>query len=110
MHRNAITLALLLTLGATAPSAFAQSKNAAPAPQKSPALNELDCRAFLKLDGEERAYTLVYYHGFISGRLNQMELPVDVMAAATDRVVDHCIDKPGDKVLTVFETARKPQK
>lgn len=109
MERHVTTAALLLALGANAPSALAQAK-AAPTAPKSPALNELDCRTFLKLDGDERAFTLVYYHGFISGRLNQMELPVDAMAAATDRVVDHCIDKPGDKVLAVFEQARKQPK
>lgn len=109
MKPHVITAALLLALGANAPSALAQAK-AAPTAPKSPALNELDCRTFLKLDGDERAFTLVYYHGFISGRLNQMELPVDAMAAATDRVVDHCIDKPGDKVLAVFEQGRKQTK
>lgn len=109
MKHQVITAALLLALGVNAPTALAQAK-AAPAASKSPALNELDCRTFLRLDGDERAFTLVYYHGFISGRLNQMELPVDAMAAATDRVVDHCIDKPGDKMLAVFEQARKQAK
>lgn len=109
MKRHATAAALLLALGANAPSALAQPK-AAPAAPKSPALDELNCRTFLKLDGDERAFALVYYHGFISGRLNQMDLPVDAMAAATDRVVDHCIDKPGDKVLSVFEQVRKNAK
>lgn len=107
MHRYTAIAVLLLAFGALdAPRAFAQAKSAPPSGQKSPALNELDCRTFLKLDGDERAYTIVYYHGFISGRLNQMELPVEVMATATDRVVDQCIDKPGDKVLAVFEQMR----
>lgn len=108
MHRYTTIAALLIAFGALgAPAAYGQAKNAAPAAQKSPALNELDCRTFLKLDGDERAYTIVYYHGFISGRLNQLELPVDVMATATDRIVDQCIDKPSDKVLAVFEQLRK---
>jgi hypothetical protein len=36
-----------------------------------------------------------------------MLLPTDELAAATDRVIDHCIDKPNDKLLPVFEQARK---
>jgi hypothetical protein len=28
------------------------------------------------------------------------------MAEATDRIVDHCIDEPDDKLLTVFERVR----
>lgn len=107
MHRHTITAALLITLGAvTSPAAIAQAK-AAPAVQRSSALNELDCRTLLKLDGEERAYALIYYHGFVSGRLNQLELATEAMATATDRVMDHCIDKPGDKVLSVFEQVRR---
>ncbi len=109
MKRHTTAAALLLACGAlVAPAAFGQAKSAA-APQKSPALNELDCRTLLKLDGDERAYTLLFYHGFVSGRLNQMELPIDVMAAATDKIIDHCIDKPADKVLSVFEQVRKPK-
>ena len=107
MRHHAITAALLITLGATAsPSALAQA-TAAPVAQKSSALNELDCRTLLKLAGEERGYALIYYHGFVSGRLNQLELATETMATATDRIIDHCIDKPGDKVLSVFEQVRK---
>jgi hypothetical protein len=29
------------------------------------------------------------------------------MAEATDRIIDHCIDKPGDKVLPAFEQVRR---
>lgn len=108
MNRSTTTAALLIALGAIAAStSLAQTKAGAPDARKSPALNELDCRTLLKLDGEERAYTLVYFHGFVSGRANQLDLPTDVMATATDRIIDHCIDKPADKVLAVFEQMRK---
>lgn len=36
----------------------------------------------------------------------QTSLSAQVLAGATDRVVDHCIDKPGDKLLSVFERMR----
>jgi hypothetical protein len=97
----------LCALGA-APLAAAQG---AAAPQTGQAgqaaLNELDCRTLLRLSGDERAYTLVYLHGFVSGRTNQLLLPTAEMAEATDRIIDHCIDKPGDKVLPAFEQVRK---
>jgi hypothetical protein len=83
--------------------AQAQSATARPGPA---ALDELDCRTLLRLAGEERAYTLLYLHGFVSGKTGQMVLPVQRLAEATDRIVDHCIDRPGDKLLAVFERVR----
>jgi hypothetical protein len=79
----------------------------AAAPQKSsPAIDELDCRTLLRLAGEERGFTLIYLHGYVSGMKGQTSLSAQVLAEATDRVVDHCIDKPGDKLLSVFERMR----
>jgi hypothetical protein len=74
--------------------------------QKPPALDELDCRTLLRLAGEERAYTLLYMHGFVSGKRGQTMLPAQELAEATDRIVDQCIDQPGDKLLLVFEKVR----
>jgi hypothetical protein len=99
-----------LVAGTAGSPVLAQSKAVAPAATpapKQPALNELDCRTLLRLGGDERAYTLLYLHGFVSGRTNLMLLPTDELAAATDRVIDHCIDAPNDKLLQVFEQARK---
>ncbi len=100
-----------LVLAALAPATQAQVNTppaqAAKAAPKQPGIDALDCRTLLRLGGEERAYTLLYYHGFVSGRLNQLDLPTDVMAAATDKIIEQCIDKPGDKVLAVFEQVRK---
>lgn len=73
---------------------------------KDAGLDQLECRTLLRLGGDERAYTLVYLHGFVSGKLNQLQLDVQTMAEVTDRVVDHCIDHPGDKLLPVFQKQR----
>lgn len=103
------SLLCAIAIGATH-SVLAQTQAATPAPAaavRQPALNEMDCRALLRLGGDERAYALLYLHGFVSGRLNQLVLPTDELAAATDRVIEHCIDKPNDKLLPVFEQIRK---
>ncbi|MCU0950810.1 MAG: HdeA family protein [Burkholderiaceae bacterium] len=106
MYRKLILAAALAV--AVGQPALAQQKAAPAAPAaKSPGLAELDCRTLLRLGGDERAFTLLYFHGFVSGRMNQTDLPTDVMASATDKIVDHCIDKPADKLLTVFEQVRK---
>ena len=86
--------------------ALGQAAEPAPAPRDA-GIDQLDCRTLLRLGGDERAYTLLYFHGFVSGRQNQMRLEVREMAAVTDQVVDHCIDRPGDRLLPVFEKYRK---
>lgn len=97
----------LIVLAALAlQSGVALAQPAAPAPRDA-GIDQLECRTLLRLGGDERAYTLLYYHGFVSGRMNQTSLDPQVMAEATDRIVDHCIDHPGDKLLPVFEKQRK---
>jgi hypothetical protein len=87
----------------TAPSLADTAK---PAPREA-GIDQLDCRTLLRLGGDERAYTLLYFHGFVSGRNNQMRLEVQDMAMVTDQVVDHCIDHPKENLLPVFEKYRK---
>ena len=96
---------LLAAASLCLPMALAQAQSATTV-QKPPALDELDCRTLLRLGGEERAYTLLYMHGFVSGTRGQTMLPAQELAEATDRIVDHCIDRPGDKLLSVFEKVR----
>src|SRR5512145_665945 len=94
MYSTAAAAALLLTLASGVPQAVvAQTKAVAPtaaSASKQPALNDLDCRTLLRLGGDERAYTILYMHGFISGKTNQLLLPADELAATTDKIVDHC--------------------
>jgi hypothetical protein len=73
---------------------------------KDASLDQLECRTLLRLSGDERAYTLLYLHGYVSGKLGQLHLDVQTMAEVTDRVVDHCIDHPSDKLLPVFQKQR----
>jgi len=91
-------IGLLPTLG--------QAAEPAPAPSDA-GIDQLDCRTLLRLGGDERAYTLLYFHGFVSGKNNQTRLEVQEMAMATDQVVEHCIDHPKENLLPVFEKYRK---
>ncbi len=90
---------------------MAQAQGTAPdAGSRQQAIGELDCRTLLKLGGEERDFTILYLHGFVSGRINQQLLPIKDLAEATDRLIDRCIDKPADKVLGVLEALRAVRK
>ncbi|MCU0921703.1 MAG: HdeA family protein [Burkholderiaceae bacterium] len=104
MLRN-LTLTILLAVALSAPTVGAQAQPVAAAAQ-APALDQVDCRTLLRLSGEERGYTIIYLHGFVSGRKGLTQFPAQDLAEATDRVVEQCIDKPGDKLLAVFERVR----
>ena len=99
-----LAFAASFTLAATAARAQ-QAATPADASVQMP-ITELACRTLLQLGGEERNFTIVYLHGFVSGRLNQPLLPVRELAEATDRLIDRCIDKPSEKALTVMEQVR----
>jgi hypothetical protein len=112
MNRSTrLTLTATLACALIAGTAHAQTAASAPnaaAPQQG--LNELDCRTLLRLSGDERDFTLLYLHGFVSGRNNQYLLPVQELATVTDRLIEHCIDRPADKALAVIEQLRKPNR
>lgn len=101
---SALLPLLLGTLTTTA--ALAQGTAPAAEPRQQQAIGELECRTLLRLSGEERDFTLLYLHGFVSGRANQQLLPVKDLAEATDRLIDACIDKPSAKALAVLEQLR----
>ncbi len=69
-------------------------------------LNDIDCREMLKMDDEEKQFTLIFFHGFSSGKNSQMTFDELALTKATDGIEDHCIDNPNDKLLTAFEKFR----
>lgn len=103
-----LKIAAALTCTLAAATANAQPTPAAEARQQ--ALNDLECRTLLRLGGEERDFTLLYLHGFVSGRTQQLLLPVKDLAEATDQLIERCIDKPNDKALAVLEQLRAARK
>lgn len=103
---------ILVALAGPLAGTPAHAQAAAPAADSRPqqALGELECRTLLRLSGDERDFTILYLHGFVSGRVNQQLLPVKDLAEATDRLIDECIDKPSAKVLGVLEHVRGARK
>ena len=96
--KSSVSAALVVIASAVATPAGAQ---------REPGLDQLECRTLLKLGGDERDYTLLYLHGFVSGKNGELNVPTQALAEATDRVIEHFIDRPGDKLLQVFEQMRK---
>jgi hypothetical protein len=69
-------------------------------------IDNLTCREMLKMDGDERKFTLIFLHGFVSGKKSDLLFDGSALADATDVILDNCIDSPDDSLLAVFEKAR----
>ena len=104
-HRPLAALLAAFVFALPVCAARAQGTATPDAPRQA-AIGELDCRTLLRLSGDERDFTILYLHGFVSGRINLQLLPVKDLAEATDRLIDRCIDKPAEKVLGVLEQVR----
>jgi hypothetical protein len=69
-------------------------------------IDTLTCREMLKMDGDERKFTLIFLHGFVSGKKSELLFDGSALADATDVILDNCINSPDDPILAVFEKAR----
>ncbi len=70
-------------------------------------IDEITCREALKMPGDERAFTVIFFHGFMSGKTNQTLFDGPALAEATDKIADFCIDNPSEKLMKAFEAVRK---
>lgn len=67
---------------------------------------DITCREMLKMDGEEQQLTLVFLHGFMSGKAGMTEVDGPALMEATETIKDRCIDAPASTLISVFETVR----
>lgn len=70
-------------------------------------IDQVTCREMLKMAGSERDFTMIFMHGFMSGKKNELLFEPGPLAEASDMVLDQCISKPDATVLSIFETVRK---
>ena len=66
-------------------------------------ISTLDCRELLKLNDNDKEATLSYYHGYLSGKNNQLTVDVIKLGEVSDQIIDYCIDNPNEPLLNVFE-------
>ncbi|MEA5508381.1 HdeA family protein [Crocosphaera sp. UHCC 0190] len=69
-------------------------------------LSKVSCRELLKMPGEDKRLTLVFFHGFISAKKNQMMVDSIALREATNQVTDYCIDNPDATLMSAFEKYR----
>ncbi len=69
-------------------------------------MTTVDCRTMIKMDADEQDFTLVYFHGYISGTKGETLFDGPVLREATNKVMDYCIDNPSAPVMEAFEKNR----
>ena len=65
-------------------------------------LNKISCRELLKMPGKDRELTLVFFHGLIASRNNQMVIDRVALREATNKITDYCINNPNSMLMTAF--------
>jgi hypothetical protein len=84
------------------------AQDASPAPSdevRALPITTMTCRQLLQASGSDRDLLLALFHGYVAGKAGKASLDTVQMSFATDAVVDHCIDKPGDPLLAAFAAA-----
>lgn len=78
------------------------------AAQDDPVINmkDIDCRTMLKMEGDEQDFTLLYFHGYMSGTKGDMVFNGPVFREATGKIMDFCIDNPSATLMEGFEKNR----
>ena len=69
-------------------------------------IDEMTCRDLLRMSGDSRDFTLIFMHGFMSGKKSELVFDAVRLTEATDKVIDICIGNPDGKLLSAFEKGR----
>ncbi|EDX86576.1 hypothetical protein S7335_4281 [Synechococcus sp. PCC 7335] len=105
-----ILSASVATLGITAygnSQVIAQEETTVPAATVDQIdLEALTCRDFLKTPGDEQTNLMIFMHGYMSGVSETTTIDAPALVAASDSIVDGCIDDPEGTLLSQFEANR----
>ncbi len=104
---------MLAVSGLSTIAAYAQSKptqisrsDTKPTIPATINLAQITCRSVLKMPADDRAFTLVFFHGYMSGKYNETMLNGEQLATITDKIADACIDRPETPLMQVFAQFR----
>ena len=69
-------------------------------------LSNLDCRELLQMSGEQEDNTLIFMHGYMSGKNSELMVDVPALSDVTEQVRGYCIDHPDATLLSTFDRFR----
>ena len=69
-------------------------------------LKTMACQNLLKLNDRDQEATIMFFHGYITGKNQELTVDTSALGRVSDKVIDHCIYNPDDDLLSVFEKYR----
>jgi hypothetical protein len=105
-------LAIVLLLGGMSPMvAYGQSNPAPTQPetrQRGPIINlaEVTCQSVINMSEQDRIYTLVFYHGYFSGKDNDRLINTAQLTEITSKIAAACEARPETPLMQVFARFR----
>lgn len=70
-------------------------------------LTTVSCKEMLLMEGDQRDSTIVFFHGMMIGKNGSTVLDAQTLSNTTDKVLEHCVNNPQDKLISVFEKYSK---
>lgn len=68
-------------------------------------IEQVTCRDLMLMHDDQES-TLVFFHGFMSGKKGEMVYKDNELSEATVKILEYCIDNPAATVLSAFEKFR----
>ena len=103
--RSALLTASILLLGSVTPlAAIAQDDSAADAGGAVIVLPEVTCKDVMGQGGEERDRSISFMHGYVAGKAGETEVDVDRLVAASEALIDTCLDNPTAGAIATLES------
>ena len=94
MTRNLKLTPVILTSAILTLLFIATAPGRASAADDTKNVTELECKAVMRLDGEDRTATIAFLHGYIAGQKGQKVIDITKLSEATDKLIDDCLDHP----------------
>jgi hypothetical protein len=76
--------------------------------QDSLDIGSLTCKEVMLLSGSDRDATIAFLQGYVAGKSGSMTIDQELLATATDKFLDGCLDAPTERALAVLETSLHP--
>ena len=68
-------------------------------------INSIVCRDIVRMSGDDRDIAMAFLHGYVLGTSGNGEFEVEVLYAASDSFIEHCLDNPDDVAVDVLREA-----
>jgi hypothetical protein len=87
-----IVVAILIGIPAVAVGQDSDSRN----------VDQYTCKDVMRESDASRTTAIAFLHGFLLGKSGSSTFNLDAMAKQTDSFIDHCLDNPNEKAVSVM--------